>query len=120
LHYGLVPVSECRAWKKELEERAVQKGLVTREELEAEKPHWHGWFLDWNSELARERRGKRWKAVSRHEHVGRHAKMLRQGADVIERELAFAAQNHHAQRAMNAQQSSEVGRFHAVRVQEVL
>src|SRR6266496_5526748 len=33
-------------------------------------------------------------AHSRQEHVGRHAKVPRQSPHVIERQLAFAAQNH--------------------------
>ncbi len=37
-----IPVSECKAWGKEIMERAIEKGLVTREELEGDKPDWHG------------------------------------------------------------------------------
>lgn len=55
-----VPVSECRAWKAELEERAIEKGKLTREELEGETPDWHGWFMEWNSEFVKEKtKGKR-------------------------------------------------------------
>ncbi len=53
--YGFIPVVECKAWKAELEERAKKKGLVTREDLEGEKPDWDGWFLEWNSRFVRER-----------------------------------------------------------------
>jgi hypothetical protein len=41
--------------KKELEERAVKKRLVTREEVEGEKPDWQGWFWEWNSKCVKER-----------------------------------------------------------------
>jgi len=57
---------------------------------------------------------------SRKEQVGRHAKVPRQGAHMIEGEVALAAQNHRAQRPVNLQQSGEVRRRHAVRVQQVL
>ena len=42
--YGYVPVSEARAWRRELEERAVRQGLITEEELEGAKPDWQGGF----------------------------------------------------------------------------
>ena len=48
--YGYVPVSEARAWREELEERAVRIGAVTTEELEGAKPDWHGDFLQWKNE----------------------------------------------------------------------
>jgi hypothetical protein len=47
--YGYIPVSEVRAWRNELEERAIAQGNVTREDLEGAKPDWHGDFLDWQS-----------------------------------------------------------------------
>lgn len=59
LHYGYIPVCECRTWKKELEERAISKGLISREELEGEKPDWDGWFLEWNSKFVKERERRR-------------------------------------------------------------
>jgi hypothetical protein len=59
LYYGYIPVSECRAWKKELEERAISKGLLSRKELEGEKPDWEGWFLEWNSKWSQEKAGAR-------------------------------------------------------------
>jgi hypothetical protein len=43
------------AWRKELEKRALEKGVVTEEELEGEVPDWQGWFLDWNSKFAKQR-----------------------------------------------------------------
>lgn len=45
--YGYIPVSEARAWRKELEDRALRQGTITREELEGSKPDWHGEFLQW-------------------------------------------------------------------------
>jgi hypothetical protein len=47
--YTYIPVSEIKAWKKELEERAISQGRVTREELEGTRPDWEGSFLDWRS-----------------------------------------------------------------------
>lgn len=47
--YGYVPVSEARAWRMQLEERAVRQGLITEEELEGAKPDWHGEFLEWRT-----------------------------------------------------------------------
>jgi hypothetical protein len=45
--YGYIPVSEARAWRRELEQRAVAQGAVTEEELEGAKPDWSGDFLQW-------------------------------------------------------------------------
>lgn len=53
--YGYIPVSEVRAWRKELEERAVRQGRITQAELEGAKPDWHGEFLQWRNK--RERMG---------------------------------------------------------------
>lgn len=55
LMVGLVPISECRDWRQELEDRAIKQGLVTAEQLEGDKPDWVGWFMDWNSDFAKER-----------------------------------------------------------------
>jgi len=51
--YGYVPVSECRAWREELEERAVSQGRITWDELEGAKPDWHGEFLKWRNKKER-------------------------------------------------------------------
>jgi len=59
LQLGYIPVSECQAWRKELEERAVRQGLITREELEGAKPDWSNWFLEWNSSFAKEQEKKK-------------------------------------------------------------
>src|SRR5438309_11692087 len=45
--YGYIPVSEARAWRQELEQRALAQGTVTEEELEGSKPDWSGDFLQW-------------------------------------------------------------------------
>jgi hypothetical protein len=58
-HYGYIPVSECREWKKELEERAINKGLISREDLEGEKPYWDARFLEWNSKFIKEQEQKK-------------------------------------------------------------
>lgn len=54
--YCLVPVSEAKKWRKELEERALDRGIVTIEELEGQVPDWHGQFLKW-----KDKQGKRGK-----------------------------------------------------------
>jgi hypothetical protein len=46
LMIGYIPVSEATAWRKEIEERAIRKGLVTRQELDGAKPDWSAWFLE--------------------------------------------------------------------------
>ncbi|MDQ6912156.1 MAG: hypothetical protein M3128_04710 [Verrucomicrobiota bacterium] len=51
--YGYIPVSEARAWRRELEARAVRQGFITEEELEGTKPDWHGKFLDWKNNSER-------------------------------------------------------------------
>ena len=51
--YGYVPVSEARAWRLELEARAVRQGLITEEELEGAKPDWQGEFLAWRNSKER-------------------------------------------------------------------
>jgi hypothetical protein len=53
--YGYVPASEARAWRRELEERAVKQGVISAEELEGAKPDWYGEFLPWRNR--RERMG---------------------------------------------------------------
>jgi hypothetical protein len=58
LAYGYIPVSECKAWRAEIERRAIERGLVTREELEGDKPDWHGDFLFWKSRWAKQQATK--------------------------------------------------------------
>lgn len=52
--YGYIPVSECRAWKKEFEERAVRQEQISREDLEGAKPDWDGEFMNWDSRWQRD------------------------------------------------------------------
>lgn len=56
--YGYIPVSEVKAWRKELEERAIAQGIVTAEELEGAKPDWDGDFLAWESRWMKEKARK--------------------------------------------------------------
>jgi hypothetical protein len=51
--YGYVPASEARAWRKELEERALSQGTITEEELEGARPDWSGDFLQWQNKRER-------------------------------------------------------------------
>jgi len=58
-----VPVSECKAWGKEIMERAIEKQFVTRRELEGDKPDWHGQFLQpdsrWEKHRAHRTKGQK-------------------------------------------------------------
>lgn len=45
--YGYIPLSEIQAWRQEIEERAIQKNEITREELEGAKPDWDGDHMKW-------------------------------------------------------------------------
>jgi hypothetical protein len=51
--YGYIPASEARAWREELEERAVSQGTITEKELEGAKPNWSGEFLQWRERRER-------------------------------------------------------------------
>jgi len=51
--YGYIPASEARAWRKELEERALSQGTITAEELEGARPNWSGEFLQWRNKRER-------------------------------------------------------------------
>lgn len=53
--YAYIPVSEAKAWREELEQRALSRGFLTEEELEGAKPDWNGNFLEWKNK--RERTG---------------------------------------------------------------
>ena len=55
LKVGFIPVSDCNTWRKELEERAIERGVVTREELEGNRPDWTETFLEWDSKFAKHR-----------------------------------------------------------------
>ena len=49
----LIPVSEAKAWKEELEKEALRRGYVSKEELEGNEPDWHGEFLLWKNKKER-------------------------------------------------------------------
>ena len=51
--YGYVPASEARAWREELEERALSQGTITEDELEGARPDWSGNFLQWREKRER-------------------------------------------------------------------
>ncbi len=38
--YAYIPVSEVRAWRAELEERAVSQGIVTQKQIDKARPSW--------------------------------------------------------------------------------
>ncbi len=54
LAVGYIPVSEASAWRKEIEERAIRKGVVTREELEKNKVDWSNRFLEGSASVAKD------------------------------------------------------------------
>jgi len=54
--YAHVPVSECKAWRAELEEKAIRNERLTREDLEGEEPDWDAEFLKWDSRWRKEQR----------------------------------------------------------------
>lgn len=54
--YSFIPTSEAKAWKLELEERAISQGLVTRDELEGARPDWEGEFMEWKSRWRKEQK----------------------------------------------------------------
>ena len=51
--YILIPVSEAKAWKAELEKEALRREYVKPDELEDNEPDWHGEFLQWKNEKER-------------------------------------------------------------------
>lgn len=51
----LIPSSELKAWREELEERAIRLGRITREELEGTKPDEDGDFMEWSSKFRKEK-----------------------------------------------------------------
>lgn len=59
-----------------------------------------------------------WPRDSIDERVGRDGEMFGQGFDVLECEVAFAAENHGAQGAVNTQRFGEIGGAQAMGLQE--
>jgi hypothetical protein len=55
LSVGYVPLDQCEIWRKEIERRAMEQGLVTAQELEDSKPEWADDFLEWDSKFAKEK-----------------------------------------------------------------
>jgi hypothetical protein len=47
--YIYIPVSEAKAWKKELEARAIEQGRITEAEIVDSHPDWQDDFLRWHS-----------------------------------------------------------------------
>jgi hypothetical protein len=45
--YCYIPVSEAKAWRRELEQRALKNEEITLEELQGMKPDWDGKFMQW-------------------------------------------------------------------------
>jgi len=53
--YVYIPCSEEREWKLELEMKMLKQGKITREEIEGDRPDWHGRFFEW-SEVKKKRK----------------------------------------------------------------
>lgn len=51
--YSYIPISEARAWRRELEERALRQQVITPEELEGSRPDWAGEFVEWKNSSER-------------------------------------------------------------------
>ena len=47
----MMPVSDAKAWKKEIETRALRKEITTGEELRGMKPDWLGEFVECDKQL---------------------------------------------------------------------
>jgi hypothetical protein len=45
--YCYIPVREAKAWRRELEQRALKNEEITQEELDGMKPDWDGKFMQW-------------------------------------------------------------------------
>jgi len=48
-----IPVSECKAWKIELEDEAKRRKYVSQEALEGKEPDWQGDFMEWKNKSER-------------------------------------------------------------------
>jgi len=59
---AMIPVSECKAWGREIEDRAIEQGRVTREELEGDKPDWDGLFMHPDSRWEKQQKRKAQKS----------------------------------------------------------
>ncbi|MBK1829708.1 hypothetical protein JIN77_03145 [Verrucomicrobiaceae bacterium R5-34] len=44
--YVYVPVSECKAWRSEIEAKLIRTGQATIEDMDNEKPEWYEGFWD--------------------------------------------------------------------------
>jgi len=55
--YCCIPVSECKAWKAELEEAVKRRGQVSAQDLEGREPDWTGEFMQWKEKSERYREG---------------------------------------------------------------
>ena len=45
--YILIPVTEAKAWKQELEKEAMRRGYVSQDDLDGNEPEWVKGFLEW-------------------------------------------------------------------------
>lgn len=44
--YTFVPICECRSWANEIKARKLRLDQMTKDEIEAERPEWYGYFHD--------------------------------------------------------------------------
>ena len=91
--YVYVPVSECKAWRSEIEAKLIRTGQATVEEIDDEKPHWYDGFcnsLSFDEEWAfrqmevDKQTGKHAEAIGRRES---HSEILRRVHKQMQEEL---------------------------------
>lgn len=63
--YVYIPSSELKAWGKELEERIVRLGRISREELEGKKPQWDQSFWAWQAKWRKEKFAQAGKEIEK-------------------------------------------------------
>jgi len=91
--YVYVPVSECKAWRSEIEAKLIRTGQATIEEIDDEKPDWYDGFynsLSFDEEWAfrqmdmDKQAGKHAEAIGRRES---HSEILRRVHKQMQEEL---------------------------------
>lgn len=70
--YVYLPVSECKAWRSEIEAKMIRTGQATIDEIDSEKPDWYDGF--WNSVESDDGWGMRQMEVE--QQAGKHAEAI--------------------------------------------
>lgn len=91
--YVYVPVSECKAWRSEIEAKMIRTGEATIEEIDAAEPEWYAGFWDsvaFDDEWALRKMEVDDQAVKHAEAIGRresHSEVLRRVYKRMQEEL---------------------------------